>query len=160
MYMHTPSVFGPKSILIGVLLASVTLTGCSNLSQRLPQLSEPSPLPTNQMEESSLLPSGEQPLIIEATASMNGQTALEVLQSAASVQIQESPLGTFVQGINGLLGDNEHYWAFYVNSEYANQGAGATVLKAGDVVRFEYTSVDGSPVMDDSEAAPASESGT
>lgn len=156
--MRTSSVFGSKIWVIGVLVAGLTLTGCSSLTQRLPQLSEPSPQPTSQTENTSLLPPGEQPQIIEATATMNGETALEVLQSVASVQVQESSLGVFVEGVNGLMGDNEHYWAFYVNSEYANQGVGATVLKAGDVVRFEYTSLDGAPIMDESETTQASES--
>lgn len=47
----------------------------------------------------------------------------------------------FVTSINGVAGDNEHYWAFYVNDEFAQQGVSQTVLEGGDVVKFVYEEI-------------------
>lgn len=66
-------------------------------------------------------------------------TAFELLQSQAEVEYDESDLGILVQGINGTMADDQHYWAFAVNGELAQQGAADTVLKSGDVVEWNYS---------------------
>lgn len=76
-------------------------------------------------------------------ATESGQIALNLLRSQAEVQTQSyGDAGDFVNSINGLAASNEYYWAFYVNNEYAERGAGQTVLEEGDVIRFEYQSLD------------------
>jgi len=75
-------------------------------------------------------------------ATESGQLALDLIQANAQVETQDyGDAGQFVTSINGLAGNNEYYWAFYVNNDYAQQGASQTVLQAGDVIRFVYEAV-------------------
>lgn len=75
-------------------------------------------------------------------ATESGQLALDLIQANAEVETEDyGDAGQFVTSINGLAGNNEYYWAFYVNNEYAEQGASQTVLQEGDTIRFVYEAV-------------------
>jgi len=75
-------------------------------------------------------------------ATESGQLALDLIQANAEVETEDyGDAGQFVTSINGLAGSNEYYWAFYVNNEYAEQGASQTVLQEGDSIRFVYEAV-------------------
>lgn len=68
-----------------------------------------------------------------------GETALVSLKRDQKVDVKNSSYGEYVQGINGMEADAKHYWAFYVNSQMASEGAGTYKMKAGDVLEFRYT---------------------
>lgn len=72
-------------------------------------------------------------------ATESGQLALDLLRSQTEVETEDyGSAGEFVTSINGLAGNNEYYWAFYLNNEYAEKGAAQTTLQEGDVIRFVY----------------------
>ncbi len=78
----------------------------------------------------------------EFSATQSGQIALELLEANATVETQEfGDAGKFVTSINGLVGNNQNYWAFYLNDEYAQQGASQTILEEGDRVKFVYEAI-------------------
>jgi len=78
----------------------------------------------------------------EFTATQSGQIALELLKSGAEIESTDyGAAGQFVTGINGLKGNNEYYWAFYLNDAYAEQGASQTKLEKGDTIKFVYEAV-------------------
>jgi len=141
--MKRSSLFG----LLTILFLGTTLSAC-NLQLKTtdsPEANQPTP------SVAQLAPSDAQPTTIEITAWEDGQTALALLESVATVQKQEYGFGVFVEGVNGLLGDQNNYWAFYVNDEYAQQGADQTILQTGDVVRFVYEPVSTSPMVEESD---------
>jgi len=141
--MKRSSLFG----LLTILFLGTTLSAC-NLQLKTtdtPEANQPTP------NVAQLAPSDAQPTTIEITAWEDGQTALALLDSVATVQKQEYGFGVFVEGVNGLLGDQNNYWAFYVNDEYAQQGADQTILQTGDVVRFVYEPVSTSPMVEESD---------
>jgi hypothetical protein len=77
------------------------------------------------------------------TASQSGQTALELLEEKAEIETKDyGEAGMFITSINGVAGDNKHYWAFYVNDEFAQQGVSQTVLESNDIVKFIYEEID------------------
>lgn len=79
----------------------------------------------------------------EFTATENDVIALDLLESMAMVETQEfADAGKFVVSINGLSGNDQNYWAFYLNNEYAKQGASQTVLQAGDTIKFVYEAIE------------------
>ncbi len=128
--------------LLVILILGTTLSAC-NLQLKTtesPDGNQPTPTLTQ------LAPSDAQPTTIEVTAWEDGQTALALLESVATVQKKEYGFGVFVDGINGLLGNQDNYWAFYVNNEYAQRGADQTTLNTGDVVKFVYEPVTASPI--------------
>jgi hypothetical protein len=96
---------------------------------------DPTPITTESVQEEV-----NAQLII--TASKDGQTAAELLENAAEIETKDyGEAGLFVTSIDGVISDNEHYWAFYVNDEYAQQGISQTVLESGDVVKFIYEEI-------------------
>ena len=45
----------------------------------------------------------------------------------------------FITSINGIQnGENNSYWQFYVNEEYANKGCSQYYLKSNDIVEWKF----------------------
>lgn len=74
-------------------------------------------------------------------AQEDDQNAFDLLKQNAEVEYDEYDFGVFVKSINGIVGDEKYFWAFYVNGEKANQGADATTLNSGDEVEWRYEEV-------------------
>ena len=71
-----------------------------------------------------------------------GKTALEVLKSLAEVETKESSFGEFVVSINGVEADGmTKFWAFYVNGNLANEGAGTYQTKDGEQIEWRVEAV-------------------
>lgn len=52
----------------------------------------------------------------------------------------ESEYGLFVKSVNGIIADyneDQTYWAFYVNGEYATSGVDTTPIEAGKTYTFK-----------------------
>lgn len=106
--------------------------------------SQPQPSPSPITQETAATESGEVNIFAEntqaqltLTATQSGQTALELLAANAEIETQDfGTAGVFVNSINGTTSDDQHYWAFYVNDEYAQQGVSQTILESGDQVKF------------------------
>ena len=75
-------------------------------------------------------------------AGVEGQTALETMQSLTNVQTEDSAYGKMVTGINGTNAEKtKTYWAFYVNDAYANEGAGTYKAKVGDKIKWQLEEI-------------------
>ncbi len=71
-----------------------------------------------------------------------GVTALENLQALTEVNLQSSSYGDMVVGINGVNSETDkNYWAFYVNGDYANEGAGTYKTKDGDTFTWKLEDI-------------------
>lgn len=79
--------------------------------------------------------------IIELTAETDGQTAYELLKEDHEPEVKEYDFGVYIEGIDGVKGNDQYYWAFYLDGEYADKGADQTVLKVGDKVEFRYEEI-------------------
>ena len=140
-----------KNILV---LAGVALIGLGIALYRGPLMSVPQPNPELPAEQlpSSMTPSDLDVLPFarefEYTATESGQTALDLLKQYNIIEVKAFGFGTMITGIEGLMADENNYWAFYVNGEYAKQAADQTNLNAGDTVRFVYEPVSGAEAMD------------
>lgn len=76
-------------------------------------------------------------------ATVSGQTAFELLLgNVEEVEYTEYDFGTFVESINHVAGNNEYFWAFYLNEEKAQAGTDTTVLEEGDTVQFIYEKIE------------------
>jgi len=81
-------------------------------------------------------------LTYEFTAQTDGITALELLTEQAEVETQDfGSAGAFVTSINGTPSNAQYYWSFFVNGEYAEQGASQTILQKGDTITFTYEEI-------------------
>lgn len=72
----------------------------------------------------------------------NGQTALAILKSLATVKTKQSSFGAFVVGINGVEADgSKQFWAFYVDGKQASEGAGTYKTKDGQQIMWKVEKV-------------------
>ena len=70
------------------------------------------------------------------------KTALEQLKAKHSVVTKSYSYGEMVTGIDGVVPDSAHFWAFLVNGKMASEGAGTYKTKAGDKVEFRLEKID------------------
>lgn len=71
------------------------------------------------------------------------QTARELLDTKVGVEYQDfGEAGSFILSVDGLASDNEHYWAVYVNNEYAEVGVDQLQLQPGDQLKLVYEEID------------------
>lgn len=130
----------PLFLLVILTTSAIVLASCSN-QQATEDLSatptinaSPTTSPEPVVSETS-----EPVTRYEFTATESGITALELLQSQANIETKDyGSAGQFVTSINGLAGNNDNFWAFYLNGDSAEKGASQTVLEAGDIIRFDY----------------------
>lgn len=80
---------------------------------------------------------------LNLVATVSGQTAFALLlETTTEVKYKKYDFGVFIESIDGLAGDKENFWAFYLNGIRATTGADATVLKAGDQASFKYEKIE------------------
>ncbi len=82
------------------------------------------------------------PTTFKFTAQKDGQTAFELLQENAEIEFKEYDFGVFVESINGIKGDEQNFWALYINGEQSKTGAKETILAQGDLVEWKYEAVE------------------
>lgn len=67
-------------------------------------------------------------------------TALSFLKAVADVEIVDSAYGPYINGINGVQAAGTYYWAFYINEQPAQEGAGSYTPQPDDILEFKYES--------------------
>ena len=89
----------------------------------------------------TLSPEMDQETIISLEALTDGQTAFELLGSQATVAFKQYDFGVFIESINGLAGDEKHFWALYIDDKQSQVGADQLVLQKGDRIEFRYEEI-------------------
>lgn len=97
---------------------------------------------TQQLSTVSLINSSEDGKTVTFIG-VEGQSALALIKQYAKVETQEYPgLGEYVVSINGVASDStNNYWAFYVNGEASQVGAGDYITKADDDIEWRLEDV-------------------
>lgn len=131
------------TLVVSLILVAVALGATTALLLRrvYPALTSPAPTTIETPAASTETQTETAVSDITLTASSSGQTALELLTSEHQVQAKEYDFGVFIEGIDGVMGDNQHFWAIYHNGESALVGASDLILDSGDQVRFVYEPV-------------------
>lgn len=131
---HAKGLSNPQTLAMLIVLALLLGLGL----WRINKVNAPEPLPSGQevvMPSSSQV--SETPVI--SYEGVEGQTALEILKATHEVSLQSfGDLGDFVQSIDGLAGDKDHFWAFYVNGKQSAVGASDYSTKAGDQIEWKF----------------------
>jgi hypothetical protein len=132
-----------KKLLI-LLLAPFLISGCSFSLNK-----QATPSPTAQIQETQQISPSDPTLTtnpsleITVTATQAGQTVEKILDATGLVEyVDYGAAGKFVQSLNGVAANSEHYWAFYLNNEYSNTGVSDTLVKEGDIIKFVYETID------------------
>lgn len=72
---------------------------------------------------------------------VEGKNALELLKSAHTTETTTSSFGEYVNSIDGKKPESNQFWAFYVNGELAQVGAGDYQTKSGDVIVWKLDTI-------------------
>lgn len=70
---------------------------------------------------------------------LNGTTVLEVTSAVLSVEVQWFGSLAYIRAIEGLVGEGQNGWQFWVNGEFASVAVNQYVLDNNDVVSWEYS---------------------
>ena len=101
-------------------------------------------------KESTMLGSGSKTVIVELKVEENfitftlftdASTVGAALVEHGLIEGEEGAYGMYVKKVNGITADYDvdgHYWAFYIDGEYALTGVDTTAIDAGRVYRLEY----------------------
>lgn len=71
----------------------------------------------------------------------DNQNAFELLKANEEIEYKEYEFGVFVESINGIFGDDRHFWALYINNEQSMTGADQTIVNKGDTLEWLYEEI-------------------
>lgn len=75
----------------------------------------------------------------------DGATAYDLLSSAHKVESKSySGIGEFVESIDGIKPDSQHFWEFILNGKSSNVGASSYTLKDGDKIDWKLAKISSS----------------
>lgn len=125
-------------LLLLLLAAGCNPVAINNPDQSTPVVAVPTSTPTKIIQNYTNNSTESQEKTFRYQG-VEGKTALELLKAQAQVETKTyDSLGEFVVSINGLKGDDQHYWAFYVNNQQASVGASSYLTKDGEVIEWKY----------------------
>lgn len=73
---------------------------------------------------------------------VSGRTALELLNENYDVEVQSFDFGDMVVSINGQSADATSFWAFYVDGEMAQVGAGDFETQDGQIIQWRLENIE------------------
>ncbi|MCR4278030.1 MAG: DUF4430 domain-containing protein [Candidatus Berkelbacteria bacterium] len=73
---------------------------------------------------------------------VEGQNALELLKSSHQVETQSFSFGEMVQSIDGVKAPATHFWAFEINGQPAEVGAGDYQTKNEDTLSWKLQKIE------------------
>ena len=81
-------------------------------------------------------PTEQKPLHV-AYFGKEGKTAMELLKENYTVVTKDYPgLGEFVESINGVKPDQNHFWSYYIDGKPAQVGASSYKTKNSDQIEW------------------------
>ena len=72
---------------------------------------------------------------------VDGKNALELLQASHQVDVTTSGQGDFVNSIDGVTPDSNHFWSFYVNGTMSSVGASSYQTKSTDILTWKLDAI-------------------
>jgi hypothetical protein len=129
-----------KSQKIITIIGGIALLITAGIVATILTVSEPAPV-ANQPGPTCPIVSIVDDVVTIKYTGVAGETALATLQSFCEVGLHPTYDG-FVTTIAGHAAGDTHYWAFYINGDYATEGAGTYRAQEGDEITWVLTSLD------------------
>ncbi len=116
-------------------------TDDTNLEKVIQQAPTP---PVASTTTKTVIPAKE-PQVANLEVKYNGQegkNALELIKLSYKVESKSfGSAGEFVESINGVKPDAQHFWKFFVNGKASSVGAGSYVTKSADVLEWKLDKI-------------------
>jgi len=71
-----------------------------------------------------------------------GSNAFEVMKANLKADYKDSAMGPFITGINNIKADSEHYWALYVDGNYAQKGISQYSIEKEVTIAWKLEKID------------------
>jgi len=110
-------------------------------SDQTQQSTGPSTQTSVKPDDSYVTPAEETPQTKIQYQGVDGKNALDLLRAQHRVEYKHYSYGDMVIGIDGIVPDAKHFWAFYVNDKFSQIGAGSYVTKSSDTIKWEIDAV-------------------
>lgn len=97
--------------------------------------------PTTSSGEDAASPEGQAQTTLVTSITYDGRdgkTAFELLKASHEVESQDSDAGVFVTKINGVGGDADTYWLYYVDGKVAIMAADKYETRNGQKIEWRY----------------------
>lgn len=70
-----------------------------------------------------------------------GKTAFALLQETTNIEFKQYDFGVFVESINGVKPDSQHFWKLYVNGQESQVGVDQVQTRNGDIVEWRLEEI-------------------
>ncbi len=77
---------------------------------------------------------------IREFSGLNGSNVLEVTSSVLDVEVRWFGTLAYIKGIEGLIGEGEYGWQYWVNDEFASIAVNLYSLENGDTILWAFSS--------------------
>ena len=71
-----------------------------------------------------------------------GSNAFEIMKANLQVDFKDSAIGPFITGINNINADTEHYWALYIDGNYAQKGINQYTIEKETIIAWKLEKID------------------
>lgn len=112
-----------------------------NSAQIEEQIDEQNLETTIEVEQAVTVEDNAQATTIVVVADQEGKTVFELLNEQYDIEYTEYDFGVFIESIEGVAGDQGHFWSLYVNDELSPTGADQTTVSPDDMVEFRYEEI-------------------
>ncbi|MEW6295337.1 MAG: DUF4430 domain-containing protein [Candidatus Diapherotrites archaeon] len=116
-------------------MASVLLLGCTSQSNSAPATAKELVKATFILEKAD---GSTETKTIEVE---KGSNAFDAMKKVFSVQAKKSSFGEFIESIEGIKPDAEHFWALYVDGKFATKAIDAYTLDKDTEIKWSYKNV-------------------
>jgi hypothetical protein len=79
---------------------------------------------------------------------LNGSNVLDVTSNVLNIQIQWYGPLAYIRGIEGVVGEGQYGWQYWVNGEFASAAVNLYTLNDGDSVEWRYSAPASQPQDD------------
>ena len=135
-------------MLAGLLLAGLILSGCISQENSATGMATLTAGSNEKVSFGLRVVNAEGEAVLQRyTVVEKGVNAFEAMKKLVPVEYTESTYGAFIKSINGLSPDAEHYWALYVNGEYADKGISSYSVDEAFEVEWRMESLSDFPTQ-------------
>ena len=127
-----------KKFLITIIIAAAVFGGLYLYQNRVVR---PSGAPSPRPEQQAQCAGTEVKSDYVKYCGQEGKNAFELLTAATAVEFKSYDFGVFVESINGVKPDTQHFWKLYVNGAESQVGADQAQTKNGDLIEWKLEEV-------------------
>ena len=129
-------------LLVALITTALLMSGCTEPTSDYP--TQENGLEIGYVSATLIIEKDNEDVLVKTVQIENGKNGLQAMQEAGiKFESQYYPgAGTFVTSIMDAKGDQQYYWALYVDGKYAEKSIDAYVLDDDTEIKWIYEAID------------------